>query len=121
MQTDLDMNHRQINWDNNLNSYKRNNITIVRYPIRDFDQDDLTNKLRKASELLKNLIKQGKAVYVHCTAGMSRAAATVILYLVLNHEMTLEDAYDYVKSYREIICPNIKAIAKVIENESLIY
>lgn len=118
VQTDTDMIHRQINWPHNLKAYEKYNIEIVRYPIRDFDQQDLINKLKDCSEELKRLLDNQKTVYVHCTAGMSRAAATVIAYLVFNESMSLEEAYDFVKSYRHIICPNIGAIAQVIKKET---
>ncbi len=118
VQTDLDMQHRQINWNSNLKAYVKHDIEIVRHPIRDFDQSDLIEKLKEASDILKNLLENGYVVYVHCTAGMSRAAATVIAYLVFYHDYTLEEAHDYVKSFREIICPNLKAIETVIKNNS---
>ncbi len=116
VQTDMDMHHRQINWNNNLKAYKKHSIEIVRHPIRDFDQLDLIEKLKDASDHLKGLLDKGFLVYVHCTAGMSRAAATVIAYLVFYQDFCLEEAHDFVKSYREIICPNLKAIETVIKN-----
>ena len=114
VQTDMDFTHRQINWTSNLNSYKKHEIEIVRYPIRDFDSEDLSEKLKGAAEKLKDLLQGGKSVYVHCTAGMSRAAATVIAYLVLYDNYSLEEAYEYVKFYRNIICPNMTVLSKVL-------
>ncbi len=116
VQTDLDMTHRQVNWPANLKAYQQNKIKILRHPIRDFDQSDLIEKLKGASDKLNDLLNEGNFVYVHCTAGMSRAVATVIGYLVFYKDFSLEEAYDYVKSYREIICPNMKAIETVIHN-----
>ncbi len=118
VQTDLDMTHRQINWKNNLKAYEKYNIKIIRYPIRDFDQSDLILKLKGAQEELTSLLEEGNSVYVHCTAGMSRAAATVIAHLVFKENFNLEEAYDYVKTNRPIICPNYKAIEEVIRNNS---
>lgn len=118
VQTDTDMTHRQINWQHNLASYEKHEIQVIRYPIRDFDQQDLISKLKGANDLLKELLMEGKTVYVHCTAGMSRAAATVIGYLVFYECYSLEDAYDFVKFHRSIICPNMGAIAEVIKNYS---
>jgi protein tyrosine/serine phosphatase len=116
VQTDLDMTHRQINWPANLNAYKKHEIEIVRYPIRDFDPVDLRMKLQGAAEKLKELLNSNKTVYVHCTAGMSRAAATVISYLVLFDIYSLDEAYEYVKFFRNIICPNMNVLSKVINN-----
>jgi len=116
VQTDMDFAHRQINWNSNLKAFKRHDIEIVRYPIRDFDAEDLSQKLKGAAEKLKDLLQDGKSVYVHCTAGMSRAAATVIAYLVLYDTYSLEEAYEYVKFYRNIICPNMAVLSKVLSN-----
>jgi protein-tyrosine phosphatase len=118
VQTDMDMVHRQVNWEHNLAAYKKHKIQVVRYPIRDFDQDDLIKKLKGANDTLKELLMEKKTVYVHCTAGMSRAAATVIGYLVFYECYSLEDAYEFVKSHRSIICPNMGALAEVIKNYS---
>ncbi len=117
MQTDMDFAHRQINWPANLKALKKYDIEIVRFPIRDFDADDLKQKLKGAAEKLKDLLQDGKSVYVHCTAGMSRAAATVIAYLVLYDKFSLEEAYEYVKFYRNIICPNMTVLSQVLSDD----
>jgi len=43
----------------------------------------LTEKLYDASLALKSLLEEGRKTYVHCTAGMGRATATVVVYLCL--------------------------------------
>jgi len=118
VQTDLDFIHRQIDWNLNLAAYSKKNIKIVRLPIQDFSPDDLRVKLLKANETLNELLKEGHVVYVHCTAGMSRAAATVLGYLVIYEKYTLSDAFDYVKSYRSVIAPNMKVLSEVLEKEN---
>ena len=90
LQSDKDMKIRQINYQFQLDLAKKYGIKINRYPIIDFNQIDLYNKLKGAGDLLNNLIKEGKTIYVHCTAGMSRAAATVIIYLVLHENYSVE-------------------------------
>ena len=86
----------------------------MRYPIEDFDQEDLELKLKGAGDKLKELLDEGKSVYVHCTAGMSRAAATVIIYLVLHEDYSVEAARKFVKEHRSIICPNYAVINNVV-------
>jgi len=44
--------------------------------------------------------EQGKAVYVHCTAGMGRAPASVLVYLCLFKGMLPEEARVFVKTHR---------------------
>lgn len=67
--------------------YKKVGIKAVHFPIHDFNEIDLTEKLPAASEILRNLIEEGSHVYVHCTAGMGRAPATVLVYLCMNCKM----------------------------------
>ncbi len=116
LQSDIDHLHRQINWQDNLKAYAQNNIEIRRYPILDFSSEDLVKNLKASGDLLNELLKNNHVVYVHCTAGMSRAAATVIIYLYYYQYMSFEDAYDLVKKHRSIICPNVGAIKQVIKN-----
>ena len=121
VQTDKDIKHRQIDHEKQKLEAKNLGIEIVRFPIEDFNQEDLELKLKDAGDKLKSLLDKNKIVYVHCTAGMSRAAATVIIYLVLYDKEFLYDidkAIEYVKSYRPIICPNYNVIKNVTEKVS---
>ncbi|XP_017028717.1 dual specificity protein phosphatase 19 [Drosophila kikkawai] len=45
-------------------------------------------------------------VLVHCNAGVSRSASVVIGYLMQRRDMSAEDAYNLVKSWRPCIQPN---------------
>ena len=44
---------------------------------------------------------------------MSRAAATVIIYLVLYEDFTVEDAANFCKKHRPVICPNYGVINRI--------
>ena len=114
VQTDKDLIHRQINHREQVKECKELGIEITRFPIEDFNQEDLELKLKDAGDKLKELLDKGKTVYVHCTAGMSRAAATVIIYLVLYEDYSVEEARDFVKKHRPIICPNWDVINHVV-------
>ena len=71
-------------------------------------------KLKGAGDTLKELLDKGKTVYVHCTAGMGRAAATVVIYLVLYEDYSVDQAVQFIKTYRPVVCPNINVINKVV-------
>ena len=49
--------------------------------------------------------KNGK-VFVHCNAGVSRAATIVIAYYMKQNNVSFQEAYDHVKSIRPAIRPN---------------
>ena len=65
-----------------------------------------------------------KAVYVHCTAGMGRAPACVLAYLCLFKKVDCWNdptAVDlWVKKYRSVSVPNMKAVWRVF-NEYKIF
>lgn len=113
VQSDKDLIFRQINHQLQLKQSQSYGIKINRYPIEDFNQEDLAEKLKGAGDLLNKLLKEGNTVYVHCTAGMSRAAATVIIYLVLYENFTVEEAANFCKKHRPVICPNYGVINKI--------
>ena len=96
-----------------LKQTKNLGITINRYPIEVFNQEDLFEKLKRTRDLLNKLMKQGKTVYVHCTSEMSRAAATVFIYLVLYENYNVEDAANLCKMHRPVICPNYGVINRI--------
>ncbi len=58
--------------------------------------------------------KDGLKVYVHCTAGMGRAPAVVLVYLCLYKGMEPEEARVYVKSYRNVSVPNMNAVRAIV-------
>ena len=54
----------------------------MHFPIHDFNEDSLRERLFEGAKCLNEMLKTQK-VYVHCTAGMGRAPATVLFYLFL--------------------------------------
>ncbi len=94
--------------------YTKLGIKAVHFPIHDFNEVDLTAKLPAASEILKNLIDEGRNVYVHCTAGMGRAPATVLVYLCMHCKMDPVEADIFVKCYRKVSVPNMRAVTNVV-------
>ena len=115
VQTNKDLEYRQLDI-NILKKYaNKYNINIERYPIEDFSQEELYQKLKGAGDLLNNLIKKGKNVYVHCTAGIGRAPSVVIIYLVLYQNYSINDAFELCKKYRPKISPNVEIIKNIVK------
>lgn len=116
VQTEIDHTHRGINWERMLAHYKAHGITAIHYPIHDFNEVDLKEKLYNGAMLLNKMLnEQNMNVYVHCTAGMGRAPAVVLVHLCLNEGMAPEDADLYVKSYRSVSVPNMRAVREIVE------
>lgn len=45
VQTDIDINHRGVNWPRMQQYYEQRGIKLVHFPIHDFNEQDLTEKL----------------------------------------------------------------------------
>lgn len=100
LQTDSDFKALRLKWPKIRQGYLDRNIRCERWPITDFSPEDLELRLEGAVNRLEELIGGGHRVYVHCTAGVGRAPATVIGYLAWHKGMDLDEAYTLVKSLR---------------------
>ena len=116
LQTVDDIKARQIKHELQKIQSKKYGININRYPIEDYCHEVMVSRLKGAADLLNDLLKKGKTVYVHCTAGMYRASSTVILYLVLYENYQVDEAVEFCGKYRPIVCPNVKAITELISH-----
>ena len=115
VQTDKDIEYRQLDI-NLLNKYaNKYGIEINRYPIEDFNREELYNRLKGAGDLLNKLIKEGKTVYVHCTAGIGRGPAVVIIYLILYENYSVRDAVTLCRKSRPKITPYYDAINEIVK------
>lgn len=103
-----------------LERYKRRGIKAVHFPIHDFNEEDLCQKLLEGAKMIHDLVdNQGLKLYVHCTAGMGRAPAAVLVYLCLYKKVRCwnnpTDVDLLVKSYRKVSVPNMRAVYRIIE------
>ena len=103
-----------------LEYYAERNINAVHFPIHDFNENDLTSKLFEAAKVLNDMINnKGQTVFVHCTAGMGRAPACVLVYLCLFKKVSCwsnpTEVDSLVKSYRKVSVPNMRAVYSVVE------
>ena len=120
VQTDRDLKYRQLNI-NELNNYaNKYGIKIERYPIEDFNKEELYNKLKGAADLLNQLIKEGKTVYVHCTAGIGRSPSIVVIYLILYENYPIRDAIEFCKKFRPKISVNYDVINEIIKKYKIV-
>jgi hypothetical protein len=82
-------------------------IEYMRINVNDSLQTEDFNKMFRyfpsgVSFIYKNLVLEGKKVFVHCHAGIQRSAAMVVAYLMFIHKMPLRKSVDLVIQKRPI-------------------
>ena len=77
-----------------------------RFIIEDDEDENITAYCHIVHVIISQALQKKKNVMVHCKAGISRSAALVIAYLMIEHKCQYEDAYLHVKNKRAIIAPN---------------
>ena len=86
----------------------------------DIPTQNLLPHLPGAIKFIKNAIKKGGNILVHCYAGVSRSASTVIAYLMVEKKASFLDAANYVRKKRPIIFPNIGFQRQLVELEKIL-
>jgi len=109
LQTDEDLDRCGVHWPWLQARYRQSGIELRRVPVRDFDPQDLQDKLVECVRVLAELLQAGHTVYVHCTAGAGRSPNVVIAYLHWVKQWDLDEAIDHV-SHRRPCVPNPEAI-----------
>lgn len=99
LQTFGDMLRYGEDWDFLKKCYKEANINVKHLPIPDMNFEELKMKIHDATDLLHELLKEGK-VYVHCTAGRHRSPHVIISYLCCYRDYGLKQAMSLVQSKR---------------------
>lgn len=110
LQTDADFKNYQIDFDELSKAYQDVGIQFYRFPITDFDADDMSKKLIEPVQMLASLLDQGHRVYVHCNAGICRAPGTVLGYLHAYKSMELDEGLAYMREKRPMVNPYMDAV-----------
>lgn len=114
LQSDEDFKTHRINWRKLESAYQYNEIQVHRFPILDFDEVDLGNRLAEPVRALHSLLVAGHRVYVHCNAGVCRAPATVLGYFCYYRGMTLEEGLAYIRANRPQANPYKSAVVRAV-------
>jgi protein-tyrosine phosphatase len=88
-----------------------NEIEYMRLNLNDTSNEDdkMLKYINPAVEFIyKNLNIDGKNVFVHCHAGVSRSPTIVVAYLMKYYSMTLDDAIRFVQKRRPKVFYNGK-------------
>jgi hypothetical protein len=75
-------------------------LVLRRWPIRDFDINDMRRQLPSAVSTLAALQARGHRTYVHCTAGLGRSALVILGYLTLVETRDPDEAISLILASR---------------------
>ena len=113
LQTDADIEALSVDGAALSNHYGERDIVMARFPIRDFDPDDVEQRLGNAVIVLDRLLDSGHRVYVHCTAGINRSPTVVIAYLTWYCGWSLDQAAAHVRE-RHRCEPYVEVIGRAV-------
>jgi protein-tyrosine phosphatase len=78
----------------------------ISYPWNDVPDFNILNDLDTIVDKIHNAIKLNQNVLVHCYMGISRSVSVIIAYLMKYDNKNYDDAFNFVKSKKKLICPN---------------
>ena len=92
-------------------------IQVKRLPMCDTANFELKSVLLEAIEFVSEAVNGGRAILVHCHAGISRSASVVIAYLMASQKMKFHTAFETVRSRRSQVCPNMGFCGQLLHQE----
>ncbi len=69
------------------------------------------------STILESARKDNNVILIHCMAGISRSVTLTIAYIMAFFNLSMQDAYQYVKDKRPAISPNLNFMGQLVEFE----
>lgn len=96
-----------------LECYFENNIKYLKLDIDDSLEQDLTIYFDAVDKFINDAISKDEGVLVHCVSGISRSASFIIYHLMKSHNKSFTNAYNLVKSNRNMIRPNSNFIKQL--------
>ena len=101
MQSDQDLESYNVSPRKLLKAYALAEIELHRIPTPDFDKSALAANLLHCVERLEAaMAPPWSKVYLHCSAGINRGPTVAAAYLIKNHGLSAQEAYDYVLTRR---------------------
>ncbi|XP_004476948.3 dual specificity protein phosphatase 19 [Dasypus novemcinctus] len=81
-------------------------FTYKSISILDLPETNILSYFPECFDFIEKVKMKGGVVLVHCNAGVSRAAAVVIGFLMNSEEISFNSAFSFVKNARPCVCPN---------------
>lgn len=84
------------------NEFRYLNINIYDHP-----HENIIQHADKVINFVDQAVREGKAVLIHCMAGISRSTSMVMVYLMKRYNLNVKQAYEYILRHRPIVLPNV--------------
>ncbi|NXO00409.1 DUS16 phosphatase, partial [Rhinopomastus cyanomelas] len=93
---------------------------FLRVPVNDSFCEKILPWLDKSVDFIEKAKASNGCVLVHCLAGISRSATIAIAYIMQRMDMSLDEAYRFVKEKRPTISPNFNFLGQLLDFEKKI-
>ncbi|XP_029455663.1 dual specificity protein phosphatase 16 [Rhinatrema bivittatum] len=93
---------------------------FLRIPVNDSFCEKILPWLDKSVDFIEKAKASNGRVLVHCLAGISRSATIAIAYIMKRMDMSLDEAYRFVKEKRPTISPNFNFLGQLLDFEKKI-
>jgi len=84
--------------------------------IADIESENLGEHFLDMMNFIEEGMKSG-GVLVHCAAGVSRSGATVVGFIMKTKKITYQEALEFVRKRRPVVCPNDGFVVQLQEFE----
>jgi len=85
--------------------------------IEDSCREDIKGIIEEAIAFIDLAKADNSSVLIHCQGGVSRSPTVTIAYLMHLNHVTLKEAYEFVKTRRPCIAPNLNFMGQLLEIE----
>lgn len=93
---------------------------FLRVPVSDSFCEKILPWLDRSVDFIEKAKASNARVLVHCLAGISRSATIAIAYIMKRMDMSLDEAYRFVKEKRPTISPNFNFLGQLLDFEKKI-
>lgn len=93
---------------------------FLRVPVNDSFCEKILPWLDKSVDFIEKAKASNGCVLVHCLAGISRSATIAIAYIMKRMDMSVDEAYRFVKEKRPTISPNFNFLGQLLDYEKKI-
>lgn len=101
---------------------RKNVIGVKQYMIIILDEPEakIYKYFNKVADIINKYRNQGKRVFIHCHAGISRSASLLTSYYMKHRNMSIEESIGYIQSRRPFVRPNDGFLLQLISYEKLL-